>query len=103
MNATAVVEEPWACKPIRVITSQSKPGIRVCFNMCRNVPRPLLEAALELLEGDESTAPLVKDVRQNGFRRGPIVPFSSIAGKRDAVSAVIQAIGAICGADPGRG
>ena len=58
-NPVLVVRDPIPCQPAKILTTRSKPGIRVCFHWCRKIPRDQLEPAFNASNNTTSSRRLL--------------------------------------------
>jgi hypothetical protein len=87
-----VVQDPVPCQPIKIATTISKPGIRVCFHWCRKLPKAQLDAALRELDRPPAIAPLVAGVREADYLKGPLLPFAGTLEQPGAVETLTEAL-----------
>ena len=70
-----VVEEPVHCQPLKVYTSGSQAGLRVCFQWMLSLGTERLDQLLEALCADPRVAEELKGVAAAQFRRRPTITF----------------------------
>jgi hypothetical protein len=92
LDPVVVVTSPVVCQPIKVITSQKTPGIRVCFHWSTRLSEAKLDATLRRLEQHHVIAPHVAEVRSANYRKGPLLPFAGVLDQEGTTTALIEAL-----------
>lgn len=79
-------------QPAKLITSQKSIGVRVCFHCCQRLDATRFDEALRILDANPRIAPSVSEVRDAGYRKGPLLPFDGVLENEQSRSAAIRAL-----------